>query len=120
MPPRRRLPSSYGSEGRTTVAPAAAPPPPPPPGRPLPPNAPPLVVAPAGFRLPTPAEVATGPALVGRTVLYYWPGDGWVRGTVVRHSRPLGFSGTALGRRWVLDASSHGPAGRCVLLCPTR
>ena len=39
------------------------------------------MVAPAGFRLPTPAEVATGPALLGRTVLrlYYWPGDGWVR-----------------------------------------
>ena len=33
-----------------------------------------------------------GPALMGRTVLYYWPGYGWVRGTVVRRSRTQGFS----------------------------
>ena len=54
--------------------------------------APPLVVASAGFRLPTPAEVATGPALLGRTVLYYLLGDGWVSRTVARLSRILGFS----------------------------
>ena len=43
----------------------------------------------------SPAEVATGPALLGRTVLCCWPGppgDGWVRGTVVRRSRTQGFS----------------------------
>ena len=61
---------------------AAAPPPPSPPAASPPsppPAAPPLVE-------PTPAEVATGPALLGRTMLYrgYWPGDGWVRETVTK------------------------------------
>ena len=89
-----------------------------------------MFIAPAGFRLPTPAEVAKGPALVGRTVLYDWPGDGWVRGTVARRSRTERFSHvvrygprSALGAAVVdslLDAASHGPAGRWVLLCPTR
>ena len=75
---------------------------------PPPPSAPPLVVAPAGFRLPTPAEagfrlptpaeVATGPALFGRTVLHYWPCCGWVRGTVARRSGTQGFS-HVVGRR---------------------
>ena len=46
-----------------------------------------LVVAPAGFLLSTPAEVATGPALLARAVL---------AGFVGRWS---GVSGTALGRR---------------------
>ena len=98
--------------------------------RPPTPAAPPLVVAPAGFRLPTPAEVATGPAFLGRTVLYYLLGDGWVLRTVIRLSRILGFSHvvrygprSALGAAMVdsrLDAASHGPARRWVLLCPTR
>ena len=58
------------------------------------------------------------------------PGDGWVRGTVARRSRAHGFShvvrycpGSALGAAMVdslLDAASHGPAGRWILLCPTR
>ena len=89
------------------LPPAAAPPPQPLQLRPPPPAAPPLVVqaAPAGFRLPTPAQVAKGPALVVGTVLYYWPCDGWVRGTVARRSRTRGFShvvryGPGLGRRW--------------------
>ena len=64
--------------------PVAAPPPPPPPPPPQlaaatqPPAAPPLVVVLAGFRLPTvtPAKAAAGPSVRGRTVLYYWPGDG--------------------------------------------
>ena len=65
---------------------------PPPPSRPGPPDragrrartcssrAPPALsplVLPAGFRLATrtPSEVVTGPALVGRPVLFYWPTD---------------------------------------------
>ena len=50
---------------------------------------PPLVV-PAWFRLAAPSEVVTGPSLVGRPVLFYWPTDGWVRETVARRSRAAG------------------------------
>ena len=119
-----------GRRDAPPLPPTAATPPPPSPRRPPLPASPPLVVAPAGFRLLTPAEVATCPALLGRTVLYYWSGDGWVRGTVARRSRAQGFSHvvrygprSALGAAMVdslLDAASHGPAGRWVLLCPTR
>ena len=51
-------------------------------------------VAPAGFRLAAaaPAEVATGSALLGRAVLFHWPSEGWVRGTVTRRSRAAGIS----------------------------
>ena len=31
--------------------------------------------------------MTTVPALLCRTVLYYWSGDGWVRGTVDRRRR---------------------------------
>ena len=48
--------------------------------------------APAGFRLAASSEVLTGTALVGKTVLYRWPVDGWVRGTVTGRSRTAGFS----------------------------
>ena len=85
-----------------------------------PPPAPPLV-APAGFRLAVQSEVVTGPALVGRSVLFYWPTDGWVRGTVARRSRTAGHSHvvrydrrSALGAvvaDSLLDAASHGPGG---------
>ena len=89
-------------------------------------------VAPAGFRLATPAEVLTGAALVGRSILYRWPVQGWVLGKVVRVSRATGFShgvryarGSALGpgvteAASLLDPPSHGPgpAARWVLLCP--
>jgi hypothetical protein len=54
--------------------------------------APALPEAPTGFRLAVPAEVVTGQALVGRTVLFRWPTAGWVRGTVGRRSRAAGFS----------------------------
>ena len=64
-PCRRRLPPALSASAPPTLCrrptPASATPPP---------AAPPLVVAPAGFRLPTAAEVATGPALLGRTALY--------------------------------------------------
>jgi hypothetical protein len=78
----------------------------------------------------TTAEVLAGAALVGRSILYRWPGQGWVLGKVVRVSRAAGFShvvryarGSALGVGVVaslLDAPSHGPgpADRWVLLCP--
>jgi hypothetical protein len=104
------------------AAPAAAGPAAAPARRPL--------VAPAGLRLATPSEVVTGTALVGRSVLFFWPTEGWVRGTVVRPSRAVGFSHvvrygpqSALGLATVaslLDAASHGPAGRWALLCPAR
>ena len=95
----------------------------PPPARALAP-----CVAPVGFRLATAAEVVTGTALVGRAVLFFWPTDGWVRGTVVRRSRAAGFSHvirygpqSGLGAAAVtslLDLAAHGPGGRWVLLCP--
>ena len=47
---------------------------------------------PAGFRLATSAEVLAGAALVGQAVLYRWPVEGWVRGTVAGRSRAAGFS----------------------------
>ena len=83
--------------------------------------APPPLVAPAGFRLAVPSEVVTGPALVGRKVLFYWPTGGWVRGTVARRSCAAGHSHvvryaratrrSALGAivaDSLLDAASHG------------
>jgi hypothetical protein len=87
-------------------------------------------VAPAGFRLATSAEVLTGAELVGRSMLYRWPVQGWVLGKVARVSWAAGFShgvryarGSALGvgeAASLLVAPSHGPgpAGRWVLLCP--
>ena len=99
--------------------PAAAPPVPPPP-------APAPLVAPAGFRLAASSEGLAGTALVGQAVLYHWPVEGCVRGTVAARSRAAGFShvvrygrASALGSAVVpslLDAASHGPAGRWVLL----
>ena len=99
--------------------PAAPPAPPAPAPAPLGP--------PAGFRLAASSEVLSGTALVGHAaVLYRWPVDGWVRGTVAARSRAAGFShvvrygrASALGSAVapsLLDAASHGPAGRWVLL----
>ncbi len=48
--------------------------------------------APAGFRLATTAEVLAGAALVGRSILYRWPVQGWVLGKVVWVSLAAGFS----------------------------
>ena len=62
------------------------------PGPAAPPPAPPPLVAPAGFRLAVPSEVVKGPALVGRSLLFHWPTDCWVRGTVARRSRAAGHS----------------------------
>ncbi len=76
-----------------------------------------------------PSEVRAGAALVGQgrqAVLYRWPDEGWVRGTVARRSRSAGFShvvrygrASALGTAEtpsLLDGASHGPDGRWVLL----
>ena len=100
-----------------------------PPPRPIPAGPAPLV-SPAGYRLAVAAEVRSGKALVGRWVLYRWPAEGWVRGRVVRVSRAAGFSHvvgygptSAIGTAAVaslLDAASHGPAGRWVMLLTTR
>ena len=88
--------------------------------------APAPLVPPAGFRVADSSEGLAGPALVGKTVLYRWPVEGWVRGTVAHRSRTVGFShvvrygrGSALGSAVVpslLDAASHGPGGLWVLL----
>jgi hypothetical protein len=81
---------------------------------------------PAGFRLAASSEVLAGSALVGQAVLYCWPMESWVRGTVTGRSRAAGFSHvvrfsrtSALGAGVMpslLDAASHGPSGRWVLL----
>ena len=91
---------------------------------PPPPPAP--LLAPAGFRLATGAELRSGAALVGAWVLYRWPLEGWVAGRVRRVCRRGGFShvvgyasSSPLGAVVVdtlLDAASHGPAGRWHLL----
>ena len=80
---------------------------------PSPAAAPPLTVAPADFRLPAPAEVAMGPPYSAGTVLYYWPHDGWVRGTAARRSRTPDGSGRGhsggLGGTRLLVASAGPP-----------
>jgi hypothetical protein len=100
------------------AAPASAPLAPPAP-------APAPLVPPAGFLLADSSEGLAGTALVGKAVLYRWPVEGWVRGTVARRSRTVGFyvvrygRASALGSAVVpslLDAASHGPGGRWVLL----
>ena len=113
--PRRRA----ARRADPTAAPSAAPPAAPPP-------APTPLVPPAGFRLAASSEGRAGAALVGQVVLYRWPMEGWVRGTVAGRSRAAGFSHvvrygrtSALGSAVVpslLDAASHGPTGRWVLL----
>ena len=64
--------------------------------------------------------------LVGRSLLYWWPGDGWQRGTVARLCPRAAFSHVVAYARQtsalrgtpdtLLDAASHGP--RWVLLFP--
>jgi hypothetical protein len=92
----------------------------------VPPQPPAPLLAPAGFRLATGAELRSGAALVGAWVLYRWPLEGWVAGRVRRVCRRGGFShvvgyasSSPLGAVVVdtlLDAASHGPAGRWHLL----
>ena len=80
------------------------------------------LVPPMGWRVAGTGEVLSGPALVGRQVLFNWPDKSWVRGRVVRVSRSAGFSHVvhygpqsslgALAVVSLLDAASHGSAGR--------
>ena len=75
-----------------------------------------------------PAEIVYGKSLVGRSVLFRQPDEGWVRGKVARISRAAGFSRAvaycpqsesalgSLGAVSLLDAAPHGPSGRWVLL----
>ena len=63
---------------------------------------------------------------MGRTVLYWWPDDGWQRGTVARLCPRGAFSHVVAYNRQtsalrgtadtLLDAASYG--SRCVLLSP--
>ncbi len=68
--------------------------------------------------------LAGAAALVGRSILYRWPVQGWVLGKVVRVSHVVRYArGSALGvgvAASLLDAPSHGPgpADWWVLLCP--
>ena len=77
-------------------------------------------------------EHCPDPALVGRPVLFYWPTDGWVRGTVARRSLAAGHSHvvrydrrSALGavqRLWLIRSSmplrtARGGAVGAVLPC---
>ena len=72
------------------------------------------------------AALELGTALVGRTVLYWWPDDGWQRGTVARLCPRGAFSHVVAYTRQtsalrgtadtLLDAASYG--SRSVLLSP--
>ncbi len=93
-----------------------------------PPQPPAPLLAPAGFLLATGTELLSWAELVGVWMLYLWPLESWVAGRVWRVCRRGGFShlvgyasseSSPLGAVVVdtlLDAPSHGPAGRWHLL----
>ena len=93
------------------TAPAARPPPP---------------LPPAGFTVDAAPPSDLGAALVGRQLLYWWPDDGWQRGTVARLCpRPVFSHVVAYTRQTsalrgtadsLLDSASYG--ARWVLLSP--
>ena len=84
--------------------------------------------APVGFRFALPLETRGGGDLVGAQIFYRWPTEGWQRGRVARACPRAGFThvvaygrSSALGAVVVdtlLDAASHGPQGRWLLLLP--
>ena len=93
-----------------------------------PPASPPPPFAPAGFRLAAPEELRLGHRLVRSHILFYWPSDGWLRGRVTECRRRGQFThvvsyprdSPAAGKcSTLLDAESHGPDGRWVLLLPS-
>ena len=103
-------------------------------GRSLPRRAPPPPAAaaapppipPAGFTVDPAPPGDLRAALVGRTILYWWPEDGWQRGTVARLCPRGAFSHVVAYTRQtsalrgtadtLLDAASYG--ARWVLLSP--
>ena len=90
------------------------------------PGAPPAPIAPAGFSVDAAPPGDLGPSLVGRTILYWWPDDGWQRGTVARlcprgaFSHVVAYSRQTSALRGtadsLLDTASYG--ARWVLLSP--
>ena len=80
------------------------------------------------FVLPPPSRFGWGGGLVGAQVFYRWPVEGWQQGRVARTCPRIGFThvvaygrSSALGAVVVdtlLDAASHGPQGRWLLLQP--
>ena len=75
--------------------------------------------APHGARRVPPYEVLAEAALAGKAVLYLWPAEGWVRGTVARRSRPPRFSHvmrSALGS--AVTPSTPPRRARPVVGCP--
>ena len=106
--------------GRSLPRPA----PPPPTGTAV---APPPI-PPTGFTVEAAPPGDLGAALVGKTVLYWWPDDGWQRGTVARLC-PRGAFSHVVAYIWqtlvlrgtadtILDAASYG--SRWMLLSPAR
>jgi len=117
------------ASGRTLPRPAR------PPGPPAAAGPAPFPLPPAGFTIEVAPPPDLGASLVGRQLLYWWPDDGWQRGTVARLCPRRAFShvvaytrqtselrGTAdslldsasYGARWVLSPSaaagvSHAP-----------
>ena len=104
--------------GRALPRPALAPP--------ARPGAAPAPIAPAGFTVDAAPPGNLGAALVGRTILYWWPTDGWQRGRVARLCPRGAFSHVVAYSRQtsvlrgtadsLLDAASYGD--RWVLLSP--
>jgi len=112
------------SQSQTSAPPLHNPDPPPFPS----PASPPPPLAPAGFRLAAPEELRLGHRLVRSHILFYWPSDGWLRGRVTECRRRGQFThvvsyprdSPAAGKcSTLLDAESHGPDGRWVLLLPS-
>ena len=83
-------------------------------------------IPPTGFKVEAVLPGDLGAALVGRTVLYWWPDDGWQRGTVARLCPRGAFSHVVAYNRQtlvlrgtadtLLDAASYG--SRWVLSSP--
>jgi hypothetical protein len=127
-PPSNKLParvSGGAAAGRALPRPA-----PPPPAA----AAPPPPLPPTDFTVDAAPPGDLGAVLVGRQVLYWWPDDGWQRGTVARLCPRVAFlhvvaymrqmsalrgtvTGTALADS-VLDSASYGARWARVLLSP--